>query len=154
MRSHILPPILPTLLLLLAAFLSTSALAQINISGTVTSSDTGEPLIGASVYIKGTATGTITDLDGNFELSVPNENAIMVISYTGYLTSEEALKGRQTLNIILRENIAILDEVVVVGYGVQKKSDLTGAVGTVKDKDIERIPTASIEQALDRKSVV
>ncbi|MBK6620296.1 MAG: TonB-dependent receptor [Saprospirales bacterium] len=151
MRSHILPPILPTLLLLLAAFLSTSALAQINISGTVTSSDTGEPLIGASVYIKGTTTGTITDLDGNFELSVPNENAIMVISYTGYLTSEEALKGRQTLNIILRENIAILDEVVVVGYGVQKKSDLTGAVGTVKDKDIERIPTASIEQALQGK---
>lgn len=151
MRSHILHPILPKALLLLAAFLSTSALAQINVSGTVTSYDTGEPLIGASVYLKGTTNGTITDFDGKFDLSVPDENAVLVFSYTGYLTAEELVRDRQTFHILLRENVAILDEVVVVGYGVQKKSDLTGAVGTVKGRDIENIPTASIEQALQGK---
>jgi len=153
MRSRFLQPIflrLP-LLLILAALLSTAVSAQIKISGTVTSSDTGEPLIGASVYIKGTTSGTITDLDGMYELAVPDENVVLVYSYTGFVSSEETLKGRQVINVVLRENVEILEEVVVIGYGTQKKSDLTGAVSTVKDKDIERIPTSSIDQALQGK---
>lgn len=138
-------------LLILAALFSTSAFSQWKVSGVVTNAETGETLIGASVYVKETTHGTITDIDGKYEMDVKDPNAILVFSYTGYVTVEEPVQSRTTINVILRENIAVLEEIVVVGYGTQKKSDLTGAVGTVKDKDIERIPTASIDQALQGK---
>lgn len=139
------------LLLILAAFVQTTAFSQWVVSGVVTDAESSETLIGASVYVKGTTSGTITDFDGRYELDVKDPNAVLVFSYTGYTTMEEAVRSRTEINMILRQDIKVLEEIVVVGYGAQKKSDLTGAVSTVKDKDIERIPTASIDQALQGK---
>lgn len=139
------------LLLILAALIQTTAFSQWVVSGVVTDAESSETLIGASVYVKGTTSGTITDLDGRYELDVKDPNAILVFSYTGYTTIEEAVRSRTEINMIMRQDIKVLEEIVVVGYGAQKKSDLTGAVSTVKDKDIERIPTASIDQALQGK---
>jgi TonB-linked SusC/RagA family outer membrane protein len=139
------------LLLILAAFVQTTAFSQWVVSGVVTDAESSETLIGASVYVKGTTTGTITDIDGRYELDVKDPNVVLVFSYTGYTSMEEPVRSRTEINMILRQDIKVLEEIVVVGYGAQKKSDLTGAVSTVKDKDIERIPTASIDQALQGK---
>ncbi|MBK7410517.1 MAG: carboxypeptidase-like regulatory domain-containing protein [Saprospirales bacterium] len=142
MRTRYFRPIFLRLTLLwaLVALLSTTAFAQWKVSGVVTSADTGETLIGASVYVKETTNGTITDLDGSYELDVKDPNAILVFSYTGYITREEPVRSRQVINMALRENIAVLDEIVVIGYGTQKKSDMTGAVGTVKEKTSNASP--------------
>jgi TonB-linked SusC/RagA family outer membrane protein len=139
------------LLLILAALIQTTAFSQWVVSGVVTDAESSETLIGASVYVKGTTTGTITDIDGRYELDVKDPNVVLVFSYTGYTSMEEPVRSRTEINMILRQDIKVLEEIVVVGYGAQKKSDLTGAVSTVKDKDIERIPTASIDQALQGK---
>ncbi|MDX1913484.1 MAG: TonB-dependent receptor [Saprospiraceae bacterium] len=138
---------LPTLFCLMALGLS----AQTRITGKITDKANGDPVIGASVKEKGTANGTITDLDGNFSISVADANATLVVNYTGYATQEIPLAGRSSIDVALEEDAGVLEEVVVVGYGIQRKSDLTGSVGTVKSKDLERIPTASVEQALQGK---
>ncbi len=134
-------------ILLLPALL----LAQVRITGKVQDGVTLEPIIGANIRVQGATTATATDVEGNFTLSVPDANAIININYTGYTDLAVPLSGRTTLLIDLLENTNLINEVVVVGYGVQRKSDLTGAIGTVKAKDIERIPTASVEQALQGK---
>ena len=94
----------------------------------------GEPVIGASVVVKGTTTGVITDLDGNFILNNVSEKATLVISYVGYKTQEIALNGRTSIHVTMQENAEMLDELVVVGYGAMKKSSLTGAVAVVDNK--------------------
>jgi TonB-linked SusC/RagA family outer membrane protein len=139
------------LLSLLVCLLSGSAFAQNQVTGRITDPSDGSGVIGATVLEKGTNNGTVTDLEGNFVLSVASLNTTLVVNYTGYASQEVPLNGRSTVDISLSESDALLDEVVVVGYGVQLKSDVTGAVGTVKAKDIERIPTASVEQALQGK---
>lgn len=106
-----------------------------------------EAVIGASVIEKGTMNGVVTDYDGNFTFSVP-ANATIVISYVGYLTQEIALNGRQTLQVTLAEDIEMLDEVVVVGYGTMRKSDISGSVTSVSGDKLARIPTANAEAAL------
>ncbi|MBQ5451476.1 MAG: carboxypeptidase-like regulatory domain-containing protein, partial [Bacteroidales bacterium] len=118
---------------LLLVFAST-LYAQTEISGTVTD-DAGEPIIGASVVEKGTTNGTITDLDGNFQLSVENGKTL-VVSYIGYMSVE--VSAGDNLKITLKEDLAEIDEIVVTGYSVQKKSDLTGAVSVVKTDDIAK----------------
>ena len=90
----------------------------------------GEPIIGANVIENGTTNGTVTDFDGNFTLSV-GDNAVLNISYIGYLEQEVNTQGKTTFNIVLREDTKTLDEVVVVGYGVQKKVNLTGSVSSI-----------------------
>jgi TonB-linked SusC/RagA family outer membrane protein len=144
MKKNILIPIL-----LLTATLQ--VLAQVRISGKVFDGGTQEAIIGANVRVVGAAAATATDLEGNFALSVPDANAVLSISYTGYSDKLVPLEGRTYVEIDLLENTNLINEVVVVGYGVQRKSDLTGAIGSVKAKDIERIPTASVEQALQGK---
>jgi TonB-linked SusC/RagA family outer membrane protein len=139
--------LLPALFLLLAG----NVLAQSRVTGKITDKANGDPVIGASVKEKGTANATSTDLDGNFSLNTADANATLVINYIGYATREIALNGRTTLDVALEEDTGIMEEVVVIGYGIQRKSDLTGSVGTVKSKDLERIPTASVEQALQGK---
>ncbi len=139
------------LLSLLVCLLSGSAFAQNQVSGRITDPSDGSGMIGATVIEKGTNNGTSTDLEGNFVLNVASLNATLVVNYTGYTSQEVPLNGRSNVNISINVSDALLDEVVVVGYGVQLKSDVTGAVGTVKAKDIERIPTASVEQALQGK---
>ncbi len=118
---------------LLLVFAST-LYAQTEISGTVTD-DAGEPIIGASVVEKGTTNGTITDLDGNFQLSVENGKTL-VVSYIGYMSVE--VSAGDNLKITLKEDLAEIDEIVVTGYSVQKKADLTGAVSVVKTDDIAK----------------
>ena len=139
------------LLGLLCCLLASSALAQTRVTGRVTDPTNGEALIGVSVIEKGTSNGAITDVDGNFVLNVSDPNAVLVANYTGFTSLQVPLAGRTSVEIALKEDSGLLEEIVVVGYGVQRKSDLTGAIGTVKAKDIERIPVASVEQALQGK---
>lgn len=117
------------------------------VSGTVVD-QSGQPLPGASVVEKGTTNGTQSDFDGNFSIELQNENAILVVSYVGFGTKEIPVNGQATLNIILEESAAGLDEVVVVGYGTQRKEDVTGSVAVVSMKNIKEMPVAGIDQAL------
>ncbi|MBQ5512774.1 MAG: TonB-dependent receptor plug domain-containing protein, partial [Bacteroidales bacterium] len=119
---------------LLLVFASTALYAQTEIAGNVTD-EAGEPVIGATVVVKGTTDGTITDLDGNFKLSV-EEGKTLIISYIGFENAE--VTAAQNLRITLKEEVSELDEIVVTGYSVQKKADLTGAVSVVKTDDIAK----------------
>lgn len=122
---------------------------QVKVSGKV--SDTNnEPMIGVSILEKGTTNGVISDLDGNYELSV-NKGATLVFSYIGYVTQEKPTTGG-TLNIILKEDNQTLEEVVVVGYGVQKKSSVTGSISQVKSEDMHNRTITNAEQALQGKT--
>ena len=128
-----------------------SAFAQIQVKGNI-SDKNSEPMIGVAIQEKGNNTnGTITDLDGNFSLSV-NSNATLVVSYIGYKTQEIALNGRTNLAIVMEEDAQVLDEVVVVGYGVQRKSDLTGSVASVKSDDLKNRSTTDAAAALQGKA--
>lgn len=107
----------------------------------------GEPVIGANVVLKGTVNGVISDIDGVFELNVP-ENAVLQISYIGYLSSEMKVGKENKITVVLKEDAQALDEVVVVGYGTQKKVNLTGSIAAVNTKDIENIPTSNLSNTL------
>ncbi|OUO55036.1 hypothetical protein B5F77_02255 [Parabacteroides sp. An277] len=116
------------------------------IKGTVTDSN-GIPIIGANVMVKGTTNGTITDLDGNFSLEV-SEGDVLEISYIGYLTQTQRIGKESTLAITLSEDSKQLDELVVVGYGTQKKVNLTGAITAIKTSDLENIPVSNLSNSL------
>ncbi len=120
--------------------------SQISVSGVVTSGSDGEPMIGVSVAVKGTTNGTITDIDGNYSLRV-GQGSTLVFSYIGFERQEVAVTGPK-LNVVLVEEQAALDEVVVVGYGVQKKKLLTGATAQVKGDDIAKLNTTNPLQAM------
>ena len=136
------------LLILITLFLSTTGIfAQNQITGLITDTE-GEPLIGASILIQGTASGTVTDFDGKYELSVPATAKILEISYTGYEDKEITIGNRTVIDIVLGESISLLDEVVVVGYGTQKRSKISGAVSTVTADEITEAPVLRTEQAL------
>lgn len=120
------------------------------IKGTIKDS-AGEPIIGANVTLKGDATvGSITDIDGNFDLSVPS-NATLQVSYIGYNTQDIPVGNKSFLNITLKEDTETLDEVVVIGYGVQKKADLTGSVANINTEKLNTQSNANIGQALQGK---
>lgn len=102
----------------------------------------GEPIIGASVLVKGTTNGTITDFDGNFTLNNASKG-ILVVSYIGYKTQEVPVNEKNLMKIILKEDTEVLDEVVVVGYGTQKKATLTGAVASVSGDILESRPVSN-----------
>lgn len=111
----------------------------------------GEPVIGANVMEKGTTNGTVTDVEGRFSLNVASDNATLVISYIGYASTEMTVKEQSSVNIILKEDSEALDEVVVVGYGTQKKSTLTGAVSSVKSEQLTVAPVANVTNSLSGK---
>lgn len=125
-----------------------TAWSQMQVKGIVVTTS-GETIIGANVLEKGTTNGVITDLDGNFSLTV-EEGAVLVFSYIGYVTQEQ--KATPTMKIILHEDNEMLDEVVVVGYGVQKKSDVTGAISKVGTGDIKSRSITTVQQALQGKT--
>lgn len=110
--------------------------------------NTGQPLPGANVLEKGTTNGAQTDFDGKFSLEIADENAVIIISYLGFLTQEIAVNGQTTLTITLQEDTATLDEVVVVGYGTKSKVKVTSAISTVKSTDLTRAPITSFEEGL------
>ena len=117
------------------------------ISGKVSSKD-GESIIGASVLIKGTSVGSITDLNGNFSLIPPTNSKMLVVSFIGMKTQEVPITSNKSYNVVLEDNSYKLDEVVVVGYGSIKKTDLTGSISTVNIKDLEKVSAKSFDQAL------
>ena len=120
------------------------------VTGKVTDQN-NESLIGAAITIKGTSTGTITDFDGNYSLKVSSSDDVLIFSYIGFTPQEVQVKGRQVINVTLGEDVTALDEVVVVGYGVQKKSHLTGSVTKVETDGLVDIPSPRIDQVLQGK---
>ena len=119
------------------------------VTGTVTDVS-GEPIIGANIRIKGTTTGTITDIEGNFSIEAEPQSVIEV-SYIGYLTQETVINNQKSIRFLLKEDTKTLDEVVVIGYGVQKKADLTGSVANINTEKLNTQSNANIGQALQGK---
>lgn len=119
------------------------------VTGTVTDVS-GEPIIGANIRIKGTTTGTITDIDGNFSIEA-EPLSVIEVSYIGYLTQETVINNQKSIRFLLKEDTKTLDEVVVIGYGVQKKADLTGSVANINTEKLNTQSNANIGQALQGK---
>ncbi|GLL53946.1 hypothetical protein KUBF_16080 [Bacteroides finegoldii] len=117
------------------------------INGTVTD-QAGEPIIGANVLVKGTTNGIITDINGNYSLANVAEDAIVQFSYIGYQTTEIKANSKELTRIILKEDSELLDEVIVVGYGVQKRSDVTGAISSVTSEKLNATPSSSLGEML------
>ncbi|MBP5386675.1 MAG: TonB-dependent receptor [Prevotella sp.] len=120
------------------------------VTGTVTD-ESGEPLIGVTVVENGANVGAITDLDGKYSLEAP-ANATLTFSYVGYLTQNVKVAGQSTHNVVLKEDNALLDEVVVVGYGIQRKSDVTGALTRVNEEQLNSRPVSNAFEALQGKA--
>jgi TonB-linked SusC/RagA family outer membrane protein len=136
------------LILFLLGFIAVSQAQVRTITGIVTAADTKETLPGATVLIKGTTTGAVTDLDGKYSVSVKTEKAILVFSYVGYNTKEVETGTKNVIDVQLEPKKTTLDEVVVIGYGSVRKSDLSGSVGTVKAEDITKITALNPVQSL------
>ena len=132
-------------------FANITAMADVVVSGVVTDRQ-HEPVIGASVLEKGTSNGTVTDFDGNFSLSVSSEQATLVISYVGMKSAEISAAAKSPLSVVLQDDTEALDEVVVIGYGTQKKRDVTTAISSVSTEDLEKIPLTSAAQAMQGKA--
>ncbi|HEY9488323.1 MAG TPA: carboxypeptidase-like regulatory domain-containing protein, partial [Chryseosolibacter sp.] len=143
-----------TVRLLLSCVLLLPALCGIaqerDISGTITDSNTGENVPGVNILVKGTNEGTTSDANGSFRLVVPEGNATLVFSFIGYKTLEVPVGNQTSFNISLEPDTKLLEEVVVVGYGTQKRADLTGAVGSLRasDVDIASKPITSVDQLM------
>jgi len=140
----------PILALFLLCSFPLGALAQSLISGTV-KDVAGEPIIGASVVVQGSKMGVVTDLDGRFEIKAADD-ATLTVSFIGYTTETVKVGGRNNLTVILKEDAQVLNDVVVIGYGVQKKSDLTGSVASVNSDDIKNLSATNAAAALQGKA--
>lgn len=140
----------PLGLLLLLCLIPLCSIAQNIMVKGIVKDNFGEPVIGANVTEKGTTNGMITDLDGNFSLTV-QKNATLVISYIGYVTQEIAIKGNTNLNITLKEDSKALEEVVVIGYGTARKSDVTGSIASVGGDKLQEMPSTNITYALQNR---
>jgi hypothetical protein len=136
-------------LLLLFCLVCINAFAQEvkTIGGTITAASDGIPLIGVNIVVKGTTIGAVSDFDGNFSIEA-GSNAVLVVSYLGFETKEVNVGGQTTVNVSLVEDAAKLDEVVVIGYGSQKKSDISGSVSQIDQKEIAKNPTPNLSNAL------
>ena len=125
-------------------------MAQVQVSGTVTD-NSGTPLPGVNVVVKGTTTGSVTNTDGNYQITAPGMNSILEFSYVGYLTQDIEVGSQTSISVVLEEDVLGLEEVVVVGYGTQRKMDVTGAVATLKGDEITSIPTPNFEEGMQGK---
>ena len=121
--------------------------AKLKVTGVVKDVN-GEPIIGATVTVKGVSGGTLTDIDGKFSIDVPNENSVVVVSFIGFNSQEIKVGGRRSLIVTLAEDVQSLDEVVVVAYGTQKKATLTGAISSVGTESLLKSPSASVANSL------
>jgi len=120
------------------------------VTGNVSDAD-GEPLIGVNILVKGTSSGTVTDYDGNYELTVPGEETILIFSYTGYSTQEITVGSQRSIDVVLAGDAELLEEVVVIGYGVVRKSDLTGSVAKIGGEELTAIVAGNPTSALQGK---
>ncbi|MCF0194458.1 MAG: TonB-dependent receptor [Bacteroidaceae bacterium] len=140
-----------TILVLALSLVSTAMMAQFTVKGKVVD-ETKEGVPGANIVVKGTSQGVVTNLNGDYTISVPDKSAsVLVVSFIGYETQEVRVGGRPVINITLGENAEVLNEVVVVGYGTQRKGDLTGALTTVKPDDIGASQSISVNSMLEGK---
>lgn len=130
----------------------TSVMGQISVTGKVTSSEDDQELPGVTVMVRGSNSGTVTDIEGKFSLSVDSENDLLVFSFIGFETHEVNVAGRTTINVNMVPDVKALDEVVVVGYGTQKKSNLTGAISSVKAEDLVLSSGSSVGHMLKGKA--
>ncbi|MDH6358844.1 TonB-dependent receptor [Parabacteroides sp. PF5-9] len=137
--------------LILGFTLSVQAQNTRNIRGVVSDSS-GESLPGVNIMVKGTTAGTISDIDGNYQIEVADANAVLVFSYIGYLSSEVTVGNRSEINVTLKDDTKLIDEVVVIGYGTVAKKDVTTAVSVVSLKDLEERPIFSAAQAIQGKA--
>ncbi len=140
------------ILTILLVFLSYTSWAQQTITGLVTDATTKLPLIGATVLVKGTSTGTISDVAGKYSIKVSGPSDVLVFSYIGYESLEFTIGTQSSINVSLSEAIKAIDELVVIGYGTVKKSDLTGSVAVVSSADLNKIPTSTFDRALQGKA--
>ncbi len=139
-------------LVMAAMLFAFSSFAQkISVKGNVSDADTQEVLIGVSIMEDGTTNGTMTDFDGNFSLTV-DKNATLTFSYVGYKSTKVKVDGQQVIDVKLQSTTAELEELVVIGYGVQRKSDITGSISSVSGRDINDVPVSSALQALQGKA--
>lgn len=136
-----------TLILSFLVVLTTAGAQRRTITGTVTD-QFGEPMIGVSILVQGTNQGTVTNFDGQYSIEAESARSILVFSYVGHVTENITVGNQQTINVKLREDTRQLEELVVVGYGTQRKSDLTGSVVSVKADDMNAIPTSSVAEML------
>ncbi|MBG0861218.1 MAG: TonB-dependent receptor [Bacteroidales bacterium] len=143
------------ILLFLSLMLITGSLViaqTVLISGTVTGSEDGLPLPGVNITVKGTTVGAITGADGKYTLSAPAGSQALIFSFIGFVTQEVPIQSRTTINVVLRQDLYNIEEVVVVAYGTQQKRDITGAVSSVKGDAIKAVPVQSFDQALQGKA--
>ena len=124
------------------------ASAQAVLTGNIVDSGTNEALIGATIVEKGTSNGTITNIDGDFSLTAQSESGTLIVSFIGYVSQEIEFSGNATINVSMKADVTGLDEVVVVGYGVQKKSHLTGAISKLENENMEQVAVARVDDAL------
>jgi TonB-dependent starch-binding outer membrane protein SusC len=129
-----------------------TSLAQQTVTGVVTDGRTGETLVGATVRIKDTSLGTVTDINGFYSIQVADPDAILVYSFLGYLDEEAPLNGRSSIDMILHPSIQMLTEMVVIGYGVQRKSDLTGSVSMINSSEISSTPVIGVVEAMQGRA--
>ncbi len=127
-------------------------LRQMKVTGTVTDGTTGEPLPGVNIVEEGTTNGVSTDLDGKYSINVKDENASLVFSYVGYITQTIQVSGQNVLNVQLSPDVESLDEVVVVGYGTQRKSLVTGAISSVTSEDLQNTSSTRADEAIQGKT--
>ncbi len=121
--------------------------AQVNVRGKVVDA-TGETLIGVNVVLKNTRQGTVTDIDGEFNLSVPSTSSTLLFSYVGFKELEVPLNGRNFVNVTMQADTELLDEVIVVGYGTQRRTSVTGAVSTLSDTELIKAPVVGVTNVL------
>ncbi|MDP4206513.1 MAG: carboxypeptidase-like regulatory domain-containing protein, partial [Bacteroidota bacterium] len=143
--------ILVALLLLCNLLYSQETFSQIRVKGKVIDSH-GTSLGGVTVIVKGTTVGTITDQEGNYSISAPSREAELQFSFIGYITKEITVGNQTTIDVTLSDKEVGIDEVIIVGYGTTKKSDLTGAISVVKGKELVNIPVRSAVEALQGKT--
>lgn len=141
------PGMIRFLSLLSFTLLSVAALAQSTVRGKVTD-ESGVGLPGVNILIKGTTSGTTSDANGNYTIDVPSTSGVLVFSFIGYTTQEVSFDGRSVIDIAMQPSAETLSEVVVVGYGVQRKSDVTGSLVSVSSEALKEVPVANLQQAL------
>lgn len=139
------------MLLLGLSFSHMSFAQERSVSGTVTSDEEGA-LPGINILVKGTTQGTVTDIEGNYRISVPDNESVLVFSAVGYTTEEITVGNQSTINVLLLPDVQSLSEVVVVGYGTQDRARVTGAISSVSSKEINDLPVPSFDAALQGRA--
>lgn len=131
-----------------SAFAAEPDLQQFTVTGVVTDSQTGDFMPGVNVVVKGATVGTITDESGKYSISVSDRNATLVFSFIGYVSKEVSVAGKSVIDVVLLSDMQNLEEVVVVGYGTQRRVTVTGSVASVNSKEIAKTPTNNITNAI------